>query len=382
MRGKYYLISKTTQKFTEYQGRAIRLTKSTPYSVDEVLIGNKKKAVKKITTFRDSSGKLIERIFNYKNKPLTNRIYTHNDYTIGQDEFVTSTTVKEFSLERSSEEVYKKLQEQLKMLNIQTTLWKRNKVQTNHTAENINNGNKILSIIKTDNINGTNQELHSFTEYPAIVNGKILKTKPKSLNFTVNTETQKVNKKSIKSQGIEIPKNDTFLGFRALDIEDAKEPMTEYFMKERKTDNLGYKINTNYVNPSEKLIAYFCDGQFLYNKLYKFKSKSQLASVSRHEVEHSWQFYLDARNGGKRGEYLEELGKQHGEITNKKLLKEAQRYTQSLDNYVPFEEDFKRYKKNYVEITADRKGNKAKIKYETEGEEIRNSFKHIPPETL
>ena len=66
MVGKSYLISRTTQRYTNYASKAIKLSKSTPYTVDEVLIGKKGKSCKKITTFRDSKGNLIERIFNYK----------------------------------------------------------------------------------------------------------------------------------------------------------------------------------------------------------------------------------------------------------------------------------------------------------------------------
>lgn len=41
MASKYFLLSKTTQRFVDYEGRAIRLNKSTPYTVDEVLIAKK-----------------------------------------------------------------------------------------------------------------------------------------------------------------------------------------------------------------------------------------------------------------------------------------------------------------------------------------------------
>ena len=67
MASKYFLLSKTTQRFVDYEGRAIRLNKSTPYTVDEVLIAKKGRTTpcKKITTFKDSNGKITERIFKY-----------------------------------------------------------------------------------------------------------------------------------------------------------------------------------------------------------------------------------------------------------------------------------------------------------------------------
>ena len=59
---KYYLLAKTTQKFINYTNQPIRLSKATPYTVDEVLIAKKGKKTpcKKITTFRDSNGNTIE----------------------------------------------------------------------------------------------------------------------------------------------------------------------------------------------------------------------------------------------------------------------------------------------------------------------------------
>lgn len=381
--GKYNLISKTSQNFRDYTGNAIRLTKSLPYTVDEILVGQKSRPYKKITTFRDSNGEIIERVFNYKNKPLRNRIYKKSDYTIGQDEYVTSTNIKEYTLPRAVVDVYKSYQAQFRKLNIQTTLWTTKKTQTNHVAENINNGNKILSIVKIEKHNNSADEIHSFTEYPEISNGKKAETAPKILRFSVNNNND-VIQGSIETKGVLQPEQDSFLGYRALDIDESKEAFTQRFLKERGISKLGYTINTNYIpeNNEEKLSALFSDGQISFNRLFKMKSKAKCASTSRHEVEHGWQYYLDARNGGQRGEFLEELGKSHGPITNKKLLKEAQTYTQSLDNYVPYNIDYARYRKNYIEIRANEEGLKAQNQYNQQGKSIRQSFKHIPKELL
>ena len=107
--GKHYLISKTTQKYTDYASNVIKLSKSTPYTVDEVVIGKNGKPCKKITTFKDSKGNLIERIFNYEGEPLRNRIYTHNENTIGEDEIVSSTTIKSYYLKRNHIDIYRKI---------------------------------------------------------------------------------------------------------------------------------------------------------------------------------------------------------------------------------------------------------------------------------
>ena len=363
---KYYLLSKTTQKFVDYVSRPIRLSKATPYTVDEVLIAKKgkKNPCKKITTFRDSQGNIIERIFNFHNQPLRNRLYTRKETTIGENEIVNSTTVKEFFLTRRLVDIYKNKQARLNEFNIQTTLWNAGKVQTNHVSENISNGEKIVSI-------------------STIKNGKIEHKKAKSLNFIVD-ENFDVDSKSINTNGVKAPVEDSYLGYRLLTIDDAKEPLTKRFFKDRGVDNLGYTIDTDFVpeDHSETLCALFNDGIIQYNKLRKIKSKSDFVSTARHEVEHGWQYYLDARNGGQRGEFLEELGSLHGEIKNKKLKKEADTYTQSLDNYVPYYKDYERYRKNYIEIKANEAGAKAKKEYNEQGKTIRDDFPHVPKELL
>lgn len=386
MASKYFLLSKTTQRFVDYEGRAIRLNKSTPYTVDEVLIAKKGRTIpcKKITTFKDSNGEITERIFNYSEKPIRNRVYQRCEHVIGDNEIVQSTQIKEYFLPRKIVDIYKKFQENLNTFNIQTVLWKKGTVQTNHVSDNINNGEKILSktTITTASDSG-NDFLHTFVEYPKIKNGKIERKPVKSLEFGVD-KSYNVDYASIRANGVKSPSNDSFLGYRILSVDDVKEPITEKFIKDRGVEGLGYIINTNYLpeNGSETLCGLFYDGNIMFNKLHDFKSKSNFVSTSSHEVEHGWQYYLDARNGGKRGENLEKLGKTYGEITDKKLKKEADVYTQSIDNYVPHYVDYERYCKNYIEIRANKAGAKAKQEYDEQGKTIREDFRHIPKELL
>ena len=386
MASKYFLLSKTTQRFVDYEGRAIRLNKSTPYTVDEVLIAKKGKSTpcKKITTFKDSNGKITERIFNYIGKPIRNRVYQRQEHVIGDNEIVHSTQIKEYFLHQQIVDIYKKLQENLNAFNLQNVLCKKGMVKTNHVSDNINNGEKILSktTITTDPVSYSDF-LHTFVEYPKIKNGKIERKPVKSLEFGVDG-SYNVDYASINANGVKSPNNDSFLGYRILGIDDMKEPITEKFMKDRGVANLGYIINTNYLpeNGSETLCGLFYDGNIMFNKLHDFKSKSNFVSTSSHEVEHGWQYYLDARNGGKRGENLEEIGRTYGEITNKKLKKEADVYTKSIDNYVPHYVDYARYRKNYIEIKANKAGAKAKQEYDEQGKIIREDFRHIPKELL
>ena len=116
MKNQFYLISKIEgKKFVKYKGDAVRITSNIlPYSVDEVVIGVKGQIGKerKITTFRDSKGNIIERIFDYFNKPLTNRVYKEQEHVIGEEEIVKAKTVREYSISKPVLKIYKEYQQQ------------------------------------------------------------------------------------------------------------------------------------------------------------------------------------------------------------------------------------------------------------------------------
>ena len=178
----YYLISKDIgKKFHRYKGDALRLSTQIPYTVDEVVIGVKGKIGQEsiITTFRDSKGQIIERAFDYYKKPFKNMVYTRQDHIIGDENFVTTTTIKEYSLKRSFLDAYNNLKDFGR-----TILWDQKKIETNHLCENINNGEKILSRVSVSNLEHPTKQKHSYTEFPHIINGK------KSGN-SKNEETQK-----------------------------------------------------------------------------------------------------------------------------------------------------------------------------------------------
>ena len=386
MKSSYYLISKTIIPFTQYTGKAIRLSTQIPQTIEEVLIGKKGKLCKSITTFRDKDGKIIERCLDDKNKPLRNRIYSYSKGQITQDEFVNTTTIKEYSLKRQLIDVYRKLQKKLQKHELRTTLWISEKTQKNYVAKNALTNTKTLTITRNENLKNINgQFLHSLTQYHKIIDNIIDKFTPvRHLEYLVNTDFN-VIKNSIKGQKVKLPKNDTFLGFRILPIEEARIPLTERFMKERKIDNLGYKILLDYEPKNNEEITWaglFSHGKILFSKKWKAQNKATFVSTARHEVEHGWQYFLDARNGGKRGEEMEALGESFGKITDPKLKAEADLYTEAINNYVPASKNYEKYRNNYIEVRAYDEGAKAKETYNKQGEIIRKDFKHIAPEEL
>ena len=390
MAREYYLISKNYgQKFTRYKGNAIRLSQQLPDLVDEVVIGIKGKIgqEKRITTFKDSQGNILERIFDYFDKPLKNQIYARENFTKGNNLF-TTTTITEYSLKRKDLSTYKTLRKTFEEFNIPTTMWNKIKIENNHLYKNINSGEKIFSQTSVTNIKQPTEQIHSFIEFPHLVNGKRKNNSKKILEIKVNSKQGLVTE-TLTQQGAKKPKNDSFLAFRALDFEEIKTTLTEIFLRKRGlSKKMNISIDPAYQPPGEGIYRISAEfnpfyGEIHFNKFFKFKSKQKLVSTSRHEVEHAWQYYLYSRNTG--GEYPWEIStaKIFGGIQkNSKLKKEAEKYTKSINNYVTYLEDYEKYQKNYIEIKANNAGRKARNKYEREAQEIRNAFPFIPEEML
>lgn len=385
MKSNFYIISKTTQNFADYMSQTIRLSDQTPYTVKEVILGRKGKVSGKIATFLDKEGNVIEKAFNLKGKPLRNRIYSYKHGKIGNDEFVKSTEIEEYKLDRKIVDVYRKYQKKAEEEGIKTTLWVHEKTQTNHVATNILEGIKHITISRIQNLkNGHTEFLHSFTQYKPIINDKVDHNSPiKYLEYVVNDKFN-VFKETIYALNTKKPKFDSFLGFRALSLKDFKIPITEKFLRDRGIKHLNYKIIPDSIphDINDTWRGLFCDGVIKFRKSWTPKSKAEFASTSRHEVEHGWQYYLDARNGADRGDFMLGIGEKYGKLTDPNLQKEANKYTRSINNYVTAKEDYKKYLENYIEIKAFEAGDKAKKKYDKQGKLLREEFKHIPPEML
>ena len=122
--------------------QTIRLSDQTPYTVKEVILGRKGKVGGKIATFLDKEGNVIEKAFNLKGNPLRNRIYTYKHGKIGNDEFVKSTEIEEYKLDRKIVDVYKKYQKKTEEEGIKTTLGARKNSNKSRRKTHPNRYNK------------------------------------------------------------------------------------------------------------------------------------------------------------------------------------------------------------------------------------------------
>lgn len=388
MTNGYYLISKINNlPYFKYKGDALKLVNQSAKTVDEIIAGktDNPNIIRKITTFKDSDGNIIERVFNYSDKAFRNRIYKRRDNVIGNDEYVISTHIKEYTMLRVLEKDYKKM---INDGHRRTIFWSPVKFFTNHFSQNINTGEKILTQVFQTNLTHPQKEKHTFIEFPHIMNNKILKTSKKILKFTVNTlNNHKVLNKGIIEKGVKLPLQDSYLGLRALDIEDSKLAFAQKFLSERKLAGKKIIINPEYLpqnNYEEMAKALFkpFDGTLNFNKGYVFKDKSEVVSTARHEVEHGWQFYLHARNTkGGAYEWEERIYNEFKDLP-KSLRAEAKKYTESINSYVTIAQDRTKYRQNYIEQKANEKGLKAKVLYDYESKELSMQFQHIPKSLL
>lgn len=387
-----YIMAKIPKRsFAKYRGSAISLSCKKPHSVEEILFGVKHNPdeIRQITTFKDKEGNIIERCFDFGDGYLKNRIYQNYKTKIGKDESVNSTVIKEFKIRKRMLSTYFSLLEEFEQVHPEKTLlWTPIKVISNHFASK-KDGEKILSQVKISNMETPTKEVHSFTEYPHIKNGKIEKKPAKTLKYRVNALTNSIVKNSESANGVKIPAKDTFLRFRAMDINDAIEPITRFFVKKKGLKKAEIEINPEYYpkNEDEKLyLAHFSptNGSINFNINFRPESKTRLTGTAAHEAEHGWQYFLKALSGNAVGDWEERMFDTFGMLCDTKLLREARRYTKSIVNYIPLTKELKdsgevkKYRENYIEKMAVKAGRKARKQYDIEGKQLRRAFPHIP----
>lgn len=382
MSEKYFLISKLVRvPFSEYKGRAVVLSEKIPTTYDEVVVGlkNDPRNIRTITTFRNNSGQVVERSFDYFGKQLKHRIYSRKESVIGNNEWVDSTKIQELTISRRTmNSIYLELKNKLREMHLPTFLWKEQVTRVNHLAKNLQTGRKILSSVFVDY--GKNE--HKFVEYPAIVG----KRKSKVLSFKVDKNTFDVKNGSVKTQNIKAPTGDKYLGLRAFYMEDSKIPIAKYFIHKRKLDDAELILNTNYVpcDNEKGIIAFYSDenGSINFNREYKHKSKKSIINTCAHEVEHAWQWYLHAIQTGGETAYTHRIYLKHGYLKDEKMILEANRYTEAIDKYVTCIENMAEYRKSLLEIKARYKGKLEEENYKRQGHYLRSAFRHIPQESL
>ena len=374
-------------KYTQYKGDVLRLSKFAPYTVEEVAveINGQKDNVRKITTFRDSKGNITERVFDYPGRPIRNRLYSSEYNDIGIYESVKSTTKQDYELNRSVVKLYKDVVCLPKANRFM--FWNHKSTTVDHAAYNLDKDELILTQVKVKNKSNSSQQTHSFVQYPRIRSGKKTPEKLKQLKFTVRGDNSVVESTIEASDKNIIPQNDSYLGYRALTMEDSKIPFVRRYLRERNMADKGVSVEPQF-NPrqytDENFSALFDaeDGSVKFNKDHKILSKGRLANTSRHEVEHSWHYFLQASLNGGGTPWQTEMAQKFDKIKNKRTLKEAKNYDRSINTYVHYYEDAARYRRNYIEIKAREAGAEAQEAYDFEGQDIRRSFTHIPSKFL
>ncbi len=396
MTGLFYVKSRQVgRSMLRYKGNAMRISKQYPCYVDEVVLAlkNDPDKIRKVTTYRDKNGKMLERAFDFFDQPLRNVIYDYQKNTIGNCEHTNSRIAKEYYLDRCIEHVYKDHLKTFKKYGIPTTLWELNNIETNIVSKNAKTGEVVHSQIKVLDLDKPQQERHFFYEFPHIIKSKIQEGKEKLLAFKVDRFSgNEIKKNSIQALGVTYPENDKYLSFRALDLETFKKPITQFYLKERKVNSLGVVVleHVPKTPKEERLYAFYSDsnGTIRYNKFHRPPSKSIFAGIARHEVEHVWHYLLSALFYGSENPKAINQGEingiidKNGKFIDKKLFKEAENCAKSIENYIPYNVSFQEYENNYIEKCARKAESTAQADYIKNCKDLKNSFKHIPLELL
>ena len=397
MENKYFIVANLcNQNFAKYRGSVKCISETIPNTYDELWVGVRKqpKRTRKITTFKDKNGNVIQKSFDFADGKIRNRVYSRRTININENEKVDSVTIKDYFINKRVMPYYEQLLEEFDEINpMKNMLWNLKEIITNHTSINSKTGEKILSQVKITDIKTPTKQRHTFIEYQSILNEKLQEGKKKLLSFLVNGHTDKVIPNSAINQGVRFPKNDTYLPYRALSIDDSKEPLTRKFIKEKKLENALIEINPNYYPENEDDKLYAADfnplnGSINFNRLFQPASKTRVAGMAKHEAEHAWQYFLRSRVSESTTEWEEFIKETFGKIKSKKLLREAKRYAKSIKNYIALTKELEEsgkvqeYRDNYIEKKASKAGAKIRKEYDEQGKVIRNNFTHIPKEYL
>ena len=164
MSEKYFLISKLTRvPFVKYKGNAVVLSEKLPTTYDEVVVGLKdnKQNIRTITTFRDETGQIVERSFDYYGKQLRHRIYSRRDSVIGEKEWVDSKKIQELTIAKKTlKTIYLEIKDKLREMHLLTYLWDEKNTRVNHLAKDLQTGRKILSSVFINHVKNE----HKFIE--------------------------------------------------------------------------------------------------------------------------------------------------------------------------------------------------------------------------
>ena len=389
--GNYFLVSKTIgMPYKQYCGNAVRILKSAPATVDEIVIGIKNKAgkVNKLTTFRDADGNVIERCYDNLGKPFRNLVYSKYENIIGQDEYVESISYKEYSMPRKYAKKYREKKNACKDMSVLLKVfWKKIKSRMYHVSSNVNNAEKVISLSEINYNKFSDIQVHRISEYQHLLKGQ-KHDKEKKLVYVVCKGGHDILPDSVlTSDGVIFPEKDSYLPYRALNIEDSKLLLTQRAVKDRHLEDMHITIKPDYAPAKDEIedIALFKSqhGDICFNKFKSYSSKGAIANTAYHETEHAWQYFLNARlsEGGTPWEDIVYF--EFGPLKSKKQINEAKAYKKSINHYVPYDgTNYEKYMKNYIEIKAHQAGSKAALAYKEQGETIRKIFPHIPSELL
>lgn len=327
---------------------------------------------KVITTFRDSAGNIVERVFEYigVNRPEKHRLYRplHSYFP---------------------EKVTGKLVQTFENININGTpkAWCKTASEKFFVNRNEFGQKDYVTIAKvtTDerSIYPIKVHKHSLTQYPVPIAHVDQNINKKNLSFVTKMDENGIPQiqKITSDRDVLIPRDDEYLAFRMFDSEDAKKPVTNYALKKRNLHDLGIRVEDNFYS-SEKTTGSFNHdkGVIFYN--YRYLTKEEVVDTAFHETTHAKQYEVMGRTKTFGSKYSTDCLIKHGEDNSPAAVEKGKAYYEAHKNYVPAEVDYEKYRKNLLEKEAWAEGEKAVDDYLEQGWELRYEFPNTIPEEL
>ena len=343
-------------------------------TADKVVIaktGNHRQQ-KIITTFKDKTGQIVERCFEYIgiDSPETHRVYTKLN------------SVFEGSISGKLIQTFENLNKEGNV-----KIWAKVSSEKQFVHKDYISGKKDCVTIakvstKERDINPPVIETHSITEYPAPCANSYFFTNKKSLVFTTTRDLSGIPQiTDIKASNVEIPKNDKYLALRMYDFNDVKKPAASIALKKAKLDDVGIYIQDSYyMKNTTKGSFNHINGIISFN--YIEQPKLSIIGTAFHEVEHAKQYELMGRTKLFDTIYTKNCLKKHGEKTSPEDLKRAKAYYEAHDSYVPSSVNYDEYRENLLEREARKAADNAVDEYIEQGKELIFQFWKVFREEL
>lgn len=388
---------------SEYKGELLKFLPDSFFieAVDEVIVQktNDPSVTKKIVTYRNFLGKIVERVFEntaeYSSR-IISQVYNQEAELIGENIYRQKSTTKYFLKKgMKNSYLYDVAQPFTNTEDYRYQYWKplstvADCIKYRTTSNDVYWTRRSVKFSDSELF----YEHQKITQYP-----KLHQKSGKFDSFDKNEEkkvvemavqTGRYEKNTIKelrtSPNVKLSTNDEYLPYRAYNTADSRVPLTKHFLSKNDVIDLKIPVDIETMkNPSQTGRFNPMTGDILLNRNYNFVNKFDVVDTAAHESKHAYQHSIMGRTGCDIKPYFNQRALYiKGPLKDKESIQKGIAYTEADFNYPDLStqelitKNTQAWMDNLLEKEATQDGIKACKDYLEQVEEIRNVFPHVP----